>query len=133
MEPFPPDLQPSDGEQRSGLICPDCGGSISVRAQGRGLLVFECRVGHLYNTEEMLIGKEAHLEHLMWAAIHAYEELADFLRTLAERSQHVTMRESERERRTEQAAANARALREIIENDRRLMLPEPIDGETTAP
>jgi len=64
MEPFPPELRPSDGEQRSGLICPDCGGSISVRAQGRGLLIFECRVGHLYTTEEMLIGKEAHIEHV---------------------------------------------------------------------
>lgn len=131
MEPFPPDLQPSEGEQRSGLICPDCGGSISVRAQGRGLLLFECRVGHLYTTEEMLIGKEAHIEYLMWAAIYAYEEMAAFLRTLAARSEPVTVADSERERRIEQTAANVRALREIIEHDRRLMLAEPVDGEMT--
>jgi two-component system chemotaxis response regulator CheB len=133
MEPFPPDLQPPDGEHRTSLICPDCGGSVTVRAEGRGLLLFECRVGHLYTTEEMVIGKENHIEHVMWAAIHAYEEMAAFLRTLDQRAAETAVPQSERARRIEQATQNARVLRAVIENDRRVSLPVPVNGETATP
>ena len=132
MEAFPADIRAPDGERPSGLICPDCGGSISVSVTD-GLLVFRCRVGHLYSVDDVLVGKEAHIEHTMCAAVHAYAEMAAFLRTLGQRDRATPIADTERARRAEQAEANARALRGILENDRRILLPEPLDDRATGP
>jgi two-component system, chemotaxis family, protein-glutamate methylesterase/glutaminase len=133
MDAFPPDIAPADGKQPTSLICPDCGGSITVRALN-GIVAFECRVGHLYSLEDMIIGKEAHIEHVMWSAVHAYSEMAAFLRNIGDHNgSRSLVPDADRVRRLEQAEAHARRLREIVESDRRLTLPEPPHGETVEP
>ena len=133
MDAFPPDITPADGQQPTSLICPDCGGSITVKAID-GLLAFECRVGHAYSLEDMVVGKEAHIEYTMWAAVHAYAEMAALLRNVGERNgSRPWVPDAERVRRLEQAEAHAKNVRQIIESDRRLTLPEPPNGETVEP
>jgi two-component system, chemotaxis family, protein-glutamate methylesterase/glutaminase len=132
MDAFPADITPADGKQPTSLICPDCGGSITVRAVDR-LLAFECRVGHVYSLEDMLVGKEAHIEAVMWSAVHAYAEMAAFLRTLGDRDgSRRLVPDAERLRRFEQAEAHATSLRQMLESDRRLALPESLTSETDA-
>ena len=97
MPTFPAHLGSSDGEQRTDLICPNCGGAIRVRAEGsRGALAFECMVGHLYTLDAFLMGKEEHIEDAMWAALYAYQEMASFLSDLAARAPHAPFRSAPR-------------------------------------
>jgi len=117
------------------IICPDCGGSILVRAVGEdqsdsSRLVFQCRVGHTYALDELLIGKEQHIERAMWAAVYAYEELAGILRTICwrdGRDASVIPDEQYRER-TSRADELAGALRALIQRDDAIKLKSPPDG-----
>jgi hypothetical protein len=76
---------PLDGEQPragqlSGVVCPDCPGSLWVREEGhKGYLVFECRIGHLYSLEQLIALKEQRFEEHLWAAVSAGEELSALL------------------------------------------------------
>ena len=70
MDEFPRDISPVDGQATTTIICSDCGGNITVRAVGEDVsdssrLVFQCRVGHAYALDELLSGKEQHVERLM--------------------------------------------------------------------
>ena len=134
MSTFPAHVRSSDGEQRSDLICPNCGGVIRVRAEGSNdMLVFECMVGHLYTLEDFVVGKEDHIEDTMWAVIYAYQELAAFLSDLDQRgADHQAGASSEvRTRRQEQAEMIARRLRELFEQDHRITLRRT--SESAAP
>ena len=83
MYAIPPDVTPDGGERHTGLTCPDCQGAISVRGEGdNNRLVFKCRVGHAYGVQEMLEGKEEHLEKVLWTAVHAFEEMGVLLTDL---------------------------------------------------
>jgi two-component system chemotaxis response regulator CheB len=72
---------PVERQGFTGLICPDCRGSLTVRLQGR-LASFTCRIGHTYSLEELLVGKESALETRMWEAVYAFEEMAALLTDL---------------------------------------------------
>ena len=70
----------------TGMVCPDCGGVLNVRTEGRDQsLVFECRVAHTYDVSELLSAKEERTEFLLWQVTTAFEELARLLSDLAER------------------------------------------------
>lgn len=132
MDAFPADIRGSDGEVHTGMICPDCSGNLVVRAIGddvtdRGRLVFKCRVGHIYGLDELLVGKEAHIERSMWAAVFAYEELAALLRDLAGREVGGSdaVHDDQRRRRLERADEIAQHLRGLIDRDESIRLKQP--------
>jgi hypothetical protein len=59
MYAIPPRVDVAPEPQLAGLSCPDCCGSLSVQPEGkRSDLVFECRVGHTYSVDDLLIAKE---------------------------------------------------------------------------
>jgi len=126
MNALPADLRPGEGEQFTALICPDCSGAIVVRIDARtGEAVFRCRVGHLYSTEDVVIGKEKHIETSAWVTVHAYEELAAFLKDA--RNLIPVLSAEERERRVAALECNAAVLRELIESDRPITLSGSAD------
>ena len=129
MDAFRADIRSSDGEVPTGMICPDCSGNLVVRAVGddirdRSRLVFQCRVGHAYGLEELLIGKEAHIERSMWRAVFAYEELVALLRDVLSHdaaADHAIDDEQFR-RRIERAEQIAGGLRALINRDETIRL-----------
>ena len=48
-------------------------------------LLFVCQVGHTYSASTLLVGKEEHLEEVLWSGVYLLEELADILLDLARR------------------------------------------------
>ncbi len=60
----------------TGVACPDCGGSLTVRAEGDGgYLSFRCRIGHAFALESLLAAKEEAVERCLWVAVTRLEEL----------------------------------------------------------
>jgi hypothetical protein len=97
---------------------------LSVRREGtREDLVFECRVGHTYSTDELLLGKEERLDERLWIAYTALEELVALLDDLDQRETSVEARRRYADRR-ERARAHAARLRPIIEENRPVALSE---------
>jgi uncharacterized protein YbaR (Trm112 family) len=48
------------------LVCPDCRGALSVRAEGDAeYLLFLCQVGHSYSAATLLSEKEERLEEVL--------------------------------------------------------------------
>jgi hypothetical protein len=127
MNSLPADLRPGQGEQFTALICPNCSGAIVVRVEPRtGELIFRCRVGHLYSAEDVVVGKEEHVETTAWATVHAYEELAAFLRDAGNLIPSLSA--AERDQRVALLDHNAAILRGLIENDRVIKLSIPADA-----
>ena len=80
MYAIPPRVEMTPEPQLAGVSCPDCCGSLTVHAEGkRPDLVFECRVGHTYSVEELLIAKEERLHERMWTAYTALTEMVALL------------------------------------------------------
>ena len=68
------------------LVCPDCGGALSVQAEGDApYLMFVCQVGHSYSAATLVSGKEERLEEVLWSGVYLLEELADLLADLLAR------------------------------------------------
>jgi two-component system chemotaxis response regulator CheB len=126
MDAFPTDIGPEDGERHTGMVCPDCNGALGVQAEDpTGRLLFRCRVGHAYSAEEVLIGKEERLEAVLWSAVHAAEELAAFLDGADDRV--ASLEAEERRSRIASLRANARIIRDVIANDRPVILGPPAE------
>ena len=64
------------------FTCPDCHGTI-WEVEDEGGLRFECRVGHSYSPETMMIANHESLERALWAALRSLEESASLSRRLA--------------------------------------------------
>jgi len=124
---IPPRVESDPQPQLAGLSCPDCSGSLSVQPEGkRSDLVFECRVGHTYSVEELLVAKEERLHGRLWTAYTALQELVALVDDLAGREGNDAGRRRYRER-SELAKAQATRLRRLIEDNAPLRLPA--DGE----
>src|SRR5579885_2066667 len=80
MPALPADAREPGPARLTGLTCPECPGSLTVQAEGGDHLVFTCRVGHTFSTQELVADKEKRVERLLWAAVEALEELSAFLR-----------------------------------------------------
>lgn len=89
LHPGPMALPPQIGRepQAVALVCPECGGSVAVHAEGDAgrYLVFNCRVGHAFSARTLVAGKEDRVEHALWSAVYLLEELAGLLADLIER------------------------------------------------
>jgi hypothetical protein len=123
MDAFPANLTPADGEQHTGMVCPECRGAMVVKAESwPARLIFQCRVGHSYSAEEMLVGKEEGLEADLWSALHAMEELTAFLLNVDTRIPRLSG--PERHRRISRLRQNSEALRALIMTDETIKLDD---------
>ncbi|HEX3178632.1 MAG TPA: hypothetical protein VHZ49_18300 [Methylomirabilota bacterium] len=123
-------LRIPDGRQPA-LVCPDCGGAISVNTEGAAdYLVFTCQVGHAYSAATLIAGKEERVEQALWSAIYLLEELARLLGSLAERGGPDGRQPSwpAARQRIEQLRTHAAAVRRVLDDEK------PIDlcGGTVA-
>lgn len=66
----------------SGLICPDCGGSL-YQLNERKLLRFRCRVGHAFSGNSLLAHQYEAQEEALWAAIRSLEERGELMQQMA--------------------------------------------------
>jgi two-component system chemotaxis response regulator CheB len=129
MHAIPPRVEVAPEPQLAGLSCPDCSGSLSVAPEGkRADLVFECRVGHTYSVEELLVAKEERLHARLWTAYTALMELVALLNDLTEREANEDARRRYGER-SELARAQAGRLRRLLEDNAPLTLPA--EGDPT--
>jgi two-component system chemotaxis response regulator CheB len=65
--------------------CPDCGGVLFERHEGR-LARFECSVGHVFSIESLSSAQAEALETALWAAVRSLEDRAVLLQRLASRA-----------------------------------------------
>jgi two-component system, chemotaxis family, protein-glutamate methylesterase/glutaminase len=72
-------LKPSD------LICPDCGGPLSIGDSG-DLTHFKCRTGHRYTIQSLFQEKATRLESALWHALDSLREKAQVARMMARQS-----------------------------------------------
>jgi hypothetical protein len=77
---------------------------LTVQGENPGHLLFECRIGHAFSSEELIGDKEKRVERLLWSAVEALEELSALLRDLGSDGD-----------RARAALAEAVAVRRIIE------------------
>jgi two-component system chemotaxis response regulator CheB len=62
--------------------CPECNGTLWEIREG-ALVRFECRVGHTYTDESMVLAHSDNLERALWTALRILEERATLHRRLA--------------------------------------------------
>ncbi len=79
-------MQPDEvRSQPSVYTCPECHGTL-WEVHSSGLLGFECRVGHTYSSESMLVDHTEATERALWAALRSLEEGAQLAHRLMKRS-----------------------------------------------
>ena len=101
---------------------------LAVHTEGtRSDLVFECRVGHTFTVQELLVAKEERLHDRLWTSYTALAELVALLTDLAahDRSDDCARRYGDRRAR---ARAQGEGLRRLIDDNRPLALPDDGDG-----
>ena len=119
-DPVPPDdppdqPDPPDPPEPVTVVCPDCGGVLTERAEA-GVLQWECRVGHRYSPDTLIDAQADDVESALWAAIRALEDRAALLERMAhqadERAQDRSARRFLRQSQaaSEQAGTVRRAL-----------------------
>jgi two-component system, chemotaxis family, protein-glutamate methylesterase/glutaminase len=79
-----PDPIPADPPDLTAMTCPECGGTLWLR-DTYGAQRFQCRVGHTFSFDGLMVGKQTALEHALWAAVVALEERADLSRRIMKR------------------------------------------------
>jgi hypothetical protein len=79
MLALPEDAREQGPARLTGVTCPECPGVLTVEAEDRDALVFECRIGHSFSSDELIADKEKQAERLLWAAVEALEELGALL------------------------------------------------------
>jgi two-component system chemotaxis response regulator CheB len=79
------DLEERGVGEPSGLTCPECGGSLSQRDEGK-LVRFACRTGHAYSPQSLMREQSYSLEQALWSALRGLEERADLFRRMARRT-----------------------------------------------
>jgi two-component system chemotaxis response regulator CheB len=127
MEAVPHDV--SDGARHiTGLVCPDCYGVLQVETLGRDHLQFICRIGHTYSLAELLVLKEADLEHRVWSAVLAGEEMAALMGDLLRDGRANPDRHDEVRARQQSAQRLAERIRAALREDRPLRLDADAEG-----
>jgi len=121
MYALPPRIT-EDRLEVTGVACPDCGGVLQVKSEGRdAFLVFECRVSHTYDVGELLAAKEERLEHLLWAGFTALEEFTVLLGDMVQQApEHGETREAVASyvKRAGTARAQIASMREVLRANR---------------
>ena len=105
----------SDDETREGTpsvwTCPDCTGTLWEVREG-GLLRFECRVGHAYSADSMVVAQDEATER----ALRSLEENAALARRMADRARaRKSSRVADRfDARGDEADRNAALVRKLL-------------------
>jgi hypothetical protein len=131
---LPDDLKPDERTYLTGLVCPECSGSLSARLEGEGRhLSFECRIGHAFALPELLAAKEHDLETQLWRSVYLVEELEALLSDLERRRPGPWPPPSVCRERIATLRDHAVRLRGLIASDRPLAQPvddlEPPGGD----
>jgi two-component system chemotaxis response regulator CheB len=120
-----PSPQPSDGSDLTEMTCPECGGTLWL-SDAYGAQRFRCRVGHTFSHDGLILGKQAALEHALWAAIVALEERADLSLRIIKR-----LRGTAQESRLDRYRQDAEMAQERAEFLRRMIRDLVQDASTT--
>lgn len=103
----------------SSLTCPDCGGALWERDQGR-FINFRCHVGHAYSTESLLSEQSEMLERALWASLRILEErraLMDQLTSRARTRNH-SLSAEQFEENAQEAEQHAQTIRQVLTRPR---------------
>src|SRR5262245_7188328 len=119
MDTLPPQLPPDGREAVTGVICPDCGGAVTIQRHHRHV-VFACRVGHAYSVAELVVAKEQELERRLWMVNYSFEELAALLSDCERLGLAQELDTEPCRRRISAAREQAARVRAMIEADRPL-------------
>jgi len=87
----------------SGFTCPECHGSLWELREGDSLR-FECRVGHTYSLDALVVEQGDAVEAALWSAVNALKERAAVQRRIANTDRRNTGAHAERAELTEQQA-----------------------------
>jgi hypothetical protein len=120
------------GVHPSGVICPECGGILTVEVKGPVHLHFVCRVGHAFSLEELLELKKDMVERQLWTLVYHLEEFAALLGAL-EREDRPPGNEASGRQRRRALQHHVAAIRDLIEHDGPLRLRQPGGGEVGQP
>ncbi|MEQ8671572.1 MAG: chemotaxis protein CheB [Aggregatilineales bacterium] len=76
----------NDEGNMTDLICPECGGVLVEFKGGKDgqLVAFECRVGHRYSLQSMMLHHSEATEAALWAAVRALEERNSLCKRMVE-------------------------------------------------
>ena len=104
----------------SGFTCPECGGAVWEQVGGR-TVEFECRVGHHYAADAMLVEHANAHEAALWTALRLTAEHGALRRRLADLSRQRGLgRAAARfEAEASEADQDVERLRRMIEADER--------------
>jgi two-component system, chemotaxis family, protein-glutamate methylesterase/glutaminase len=81
LEPIP--RSAAEPNPWSGVTCPECGGPL--RQEDTSVPVrFECRIGHGWSPESLLVAQAAGIERALWAAVLRLEERSRLHQVLAQ-------------------------------------------------
>ena len=80
--PGPDPESPDDPPDPVTVVCPDCGGVLTERAEA-GVFQWECRVGHRYSPDTLLDAQADDVESALWAGIRALEDRVALLERIA--------------------------------------------------
>ena len=108
-----PSQWPHDGEP-SVFTCPDCQGTLFLIGDD-GISRFRCRTGHTYSPESMFEAQAENIERIMWSAVRALSEQAEYADELAR-----LMRQS-KDKRSQKYEAINRAAKHSAEIIRKLI------------
>jgi two-component system chemotaxis response regulator CheB len=125
MQALPTNLRPDGGAQLTGLVCPDCAGTLQIEVLGRKKhLHFMCRIRHAYSLSDLLTTKEDRLEDRLWTAVVAVEEMRALLADLMAHERDLALPATPEAIRARVRTLEERvaALRQLIEQDRPLVL-----------
>jgi len=95
------------------FTCPECGGTL-WEISGNGVTRFRCHVGHAYSAAALDVSQSESLEGALWGALRSLQERARLFRRLSQRAA-VKEHGARYERKAEEAARHAEALRLLIE------------------
>lgn len=81
----------ADGQDQPGKVsvftCPECHGTLWEVDQ-RGIVRFQCRIGHVYSPESMLAAQTDSVDRALWIALRSLEDRAALTHRLSERARH---------------------------------------------
>jgi two-component system chemotaxis response regulator CheB len=100
----------------SGLICPDCGGSLDQLADtGAQRYRYRCRVGHAWSPDSLAVQQDLAVENALWHAARVLAEKASLHRRMAASAQQRgTSRLATNSERTAQEAEQSATLIEKL-------------------
>ena len=103
----------------SALTCPECGGALWERAEGR-VAHYTCHVGHGYTGESLEDQYVREVEAALWTAMRQLVEAAELHRRIANRLRETGThgRAAEYEQKALETERRAQIIRDLLVNDR---------------